>query len=277
MIKLSIAYRIYPKVSKETPIFNDSKLKLAELCLFSFVRTLKNIDYKFWAILDGCPNEYKDLFRKHIPEERLVFVETNSIGNARTFEKQIEVLSEQTFSDNIYFAEDDYFYLNKPFDINLNALNSGNYDFVTPYDHLDYYILYLHKYKTVSNLIEEQEYRLVNSTTLTFLTTKIALSEARKVFETYYKKNYDVSLWLVLTKLNVYNPLIYINSGIGFVNSLKILTKIMLHTPYEFIFGKRFYLAAPKPSLATHLDSSKLSPEIDWKLLFIEASKELGI
>ncbi len=276
MIKLAIAYRIYPKVSKETPIFNDDKLKLSEMCLSSFVKTL-NVDYKFWALLDGCPKEYERLFQKYVPAERLTIIHTDSIGNAGTFSKQMDILLSQQFSENVYFAEDDYFYLNKPFEDFAKIIDSEKADFLTPYDHLDYYELGLHRYNQRISEINGIPLRQVSSTTMTFLTNKKNLSATKPIFETYLKKNYDVCLWLAITRLGIANPLTYLNSGLSIIHSLKIFVKIMLHTPTKFLFGKSYSLLAPKPSLALHLVADKLSPGIDWHSLFKKECEEIGI
>jgi hypothetical protein len=61
---LVIAYRIYPKVAKPAQglPFSQDKLMLAEICLRSFKEALGGLRVKLWALLDGCPNEYADLF-----------------------------------------------------------------------------------------------------------------------------------------------------------------------------------------------------------------------
>lgn len=276
MTKLAIAYRIYPKVSKETPVFNDDKLKLSEMCLASFVKTLK-LDYKFWAILDGCPSEYEELFKKYIPEERLILIHTNAVGNAATFAKQIQILTDQDFSENIYFAEDDYFYIDSSFEPLVKIIENGQADFITPYDHLDYYELGLHGYK--QDIIKHQgiSLRKVSSTTMTFLTSKQVLIQTKPIFETYLRKNYDVCLWLAITRLGIANPMTYLNSGLSAIHSLKIFVKAILYTPCKFLYGKKYSLLAPKPSLALHLVSDKMSPDIDWQKLFQKQCKEIGL
>ena len=54
-LKVSIVYRIYPKVSKTPPVHSKDKYKLSELCLSSFVKSLEGIDFKVWILLDACP------------------------------------------------------------------------------------------------------------------------------------------------------------------------------------------------------------------------------
>src|ERR1700731_1686715 len=58
---LVVAYRIYPMFSKlgQGLPFGDDKLRLAEVCLRSFRDSLGSLRVKIWAILDGCPQEYR--------------------------------------------------------------------------------------------------------------------------------------------------------------------------------------------------------------------------
>ena len=115
---LAVAYRIYPKVSKPSlglP-FSDDKLRLAEICLRSFKASLGGLRVKIWAILDGCPESFADLFRKYFDPDDLVLVPLPSVGNHATFGKQIDILLNQTDSDFVYFAEDDYVYLTNQLD-----------------------------------------------------------------------------------------------------------------------------------------------------------------
>jgi len=52
-----IAYRICPKLSCGAfKLAGWDKLKLSEVCLRSFLDSLYNIDFKIYAILDGCPH-----------------------------------------------------------------------------------------------------------------------------------------------------------------------------------------------------------------------------
>ena len=56
---LVVAYRIFPKVSKSPPIFQNNKYKLAHLCLKSFKESLGSLKVKIYALLDNCPPNMK--------------------------------------------------------------------------------------------------------------------------------------------------------------------------------------------------------------------------
>src|SRR5215470_18923074 len=145
---VAVAYRIYPKVSKpaQSLPFGDDKLRQAEICLRSFRNSLGPLRAKVWAILDGCPGEYRALFERHFPSEDLFFVEVGGIGNQATYAKQLDILLSQCDAEVVYLAEDDYFYLPDQFPLMLRfLLNGQRVDFVTPYDHPDCYQLDLHR------------------------------------------------------------------------------------------------------------------------------------
>ncbi len=138
---LAIAYRIFPGVSKTPPIFQNNKYKLAHLCLKSFKESLGSLNAKIYVLLDNCPPEYEDLFQRYFEKEDLEIIRLKGIGNQATFKLQLEILLKQSYSEIVYFAEDDYFYFPKQFEKMIHFLKrNGDVDFVTPYDHLDYYV-----------------------------------------------------------------------------------------------------------------------------------------
>jgi hypothetical protein len=273
--KLAIVYRIYPKVSKIPPVFADDKYKLSELCLSSFVRALKDIDYKIWVLLDNCPDEYFELFKLYFGD-RAELIATPCIGNPGTFGKQMQILLTQDFSENIYFAEDDYFYLAPAFTDMLDFFDSEHkVDFLTPYNHADYFELDLHQYKKSEIKFKDTTWRTESTTCMTFLTNKTILKKNYSIFDSYTKKNYDASLWLAMTKKRIFNPLLYPKYLFTNFELFKIFAKAWIYTPFKLLFGKTYKLYSPNPSLATHMDNKYLAPEIDWYELFKKEKKIL--
>src|SRR5579864_4372641 len=125
---LAVAYRIYPKVSppaRNLP-FGDDKFRQAEICLRSFKNSLGSLRVKLWAILDGCPEEYRALFERYFSPENLVLLETKRIGNRATYAKQLDILLSQSDSEFVYLAEDDYLYLPDGFPLLLSFLRDGD-------------------------------------------------------------------------------------------------------------------------------------------------------
>jgi hypothetical protein len=259
---LTIAYRIYPKISKTPKYYSDNKLKLSELWIKSLKLWLWNIKAKIIVLLDNCWEEYKNLFLKYFDRNDLVFKEYNWVGNLATFWEQINLLLEQNYSENIYFAEDDYLYTPNCFDVAIKCLNNKKekVDFISLYDHIDNYELDFQKIKSNIIYIDKQHFRSNSSTCLTFLTTKKTLERTKRIFLSYCKGNYDYSLWITLTKYNIYKPFKKWHFWY-FLRTRYYCTRYML-------FCKKYKLYTPIPSLATHLESTWISPVVDWDSLF---------
>lgn len=268
---IAIAYRIYPGVSKAPPIHSDDKFKLSELCLSSLKSSLGHLKVKFFAILDNCPKEYERLFRKYFDGPGLEIMSLPGIGNNGTWKKQVEILLEQKDSEYVFFAEDDYFYLPDNFNEMIEILKTEkDVDFVTPYDHLDYYNLPLHNYKSDYRMINGRRWRNVSTTCMTFMTTKKALRETKDIFLSYSRRNDDASLWLALTKMNIFNPSLYFRFLLTSKPMFKIFAKAWFFCSKQLFFGKKRVLLAPEPSLGTHMDDKYLAPGIDWQKKFSE-------
>ena len=61
------------------------------------------------------------LFLKYFDKQDLELIHLPKAGNRATFGQQIKILSEQTDSELVYFAEDDYFFFPNQFEIWLNS------------------------------------------------------------------------------------------------------------------------------------------------------------
>jgi hypothetical protein len=271
---VAICYRIYPKISKIPPIYPDDKFKLSELCLASLVKSLDGIKAKWFVILDNCPPEYREMFGKYLNSDA-EYIETNVQNNGKTFGMQMDILLNQNYSDKIYFAEDDYFYIPGNFLKMLKAIEQPDFDFITPYDHLDYYHLEFHNRKYYIKFIEGNHWRSCGSTTMTFLTTKLMLSRTESTFRTYIRKNYDSSLWMTLTRDNVNSPFRFFKLIGKEKLALKIFAKAWIYTPLQTLFGKKYKLYTPVPSFAQHLDNQCMAPGIDWDKKFEEGKQWL--
>ncbi|MCX6154152.1 MAG: glycosyltransferase family 2 protein [Candidatus Kapabacteria bacterium] len=266
---IAVAYRIYPKISKNPAVFPDDKYKLSELCLKSFKSSLGALRSKIWFILDNCPAEYKSLCLSVFDEKDLVFIEPKGVGNAATFGMQMDILSQQNDSEYMFFAEDDYFYLPDTFSEMLNLIKSSpDVHFVTPYDHDDYYNLKLHSsnYKIIYH--QKRHWRTAASTCMTFLTNKKILAQSSSVFRTYTRNNYDSSLWMALTKVNIFKLSVIFHDFFHHSSYFKTYLKLFYHTFFQAFFGRKYSLYAPIPSLGTHLEKAFLAPGIDWNTEF---------
>jgi len=145
---VAVAWRIYPGVSKQPIIFSDNKLKLVEACLKSFIAATEGLSIRYFFILDGCPKEYIKLINGLFPGNSTSIFETSAIGNGATFRKQVEILMEQSDSDLVYFAEDDYLYLPGQFVNMINLLRTKKeVDFVSAYLHADTFTHPIHSHR----------------------------------------------------------------------------------------------------------------------------------
>jgi hypothetical protein len=267
---LAVAYRIYPKVAKpaQNLPFGDDKLRQAEICLRSFRNSLGSLRVKIWAILDGCPEEYRALFQRYFAPEDLVLVEVNGIGNRATYGKQLEILVSQRDAEYVYFAEDDYLYLADQFSRMLHFLREGRgVDFVTPYDHPDCYTLDLHREPKWVTVFEDHHWRTASSTCLTFLSRRSTLRRYRRVFLTYCWRNDDCAMWLSLTKSRVFSPLTMLRFFARGEFFRKAPLKAWLFCWNQILFGQKAKLWVPIPGIATHLSEGLMSPGIDWLAL----------
>ncbi len=273
---LAIVYRIHPGISKTPFIFADDKFRLAELCLFSFKLALGNLKYKLWVLLDNCPETYLEMFKKHFSDKNTEYLKLDGEGNAGTFSRQLDILSNQKMSSLVYFAEDDYFYLPGQLEKLVNLLEGNKkIDFVSPYDHLDYYQLNLHQHKTNIIIENDHHWRRSHSTCMTFMTRTSVLQQALPTFQSYLKNNYDVSIWMSLTKIRVFNPVFPIKYLFTNKMLLTAYIKAWLFCWQQIIFGKTFSLYSPIPSLATHMESTGIAPGIDWEFFINKTLDQL--
>jgi hypothetical protein len=268
---MAVAYRIYPKVSSHAPpIFKDDKYKLSELCLKSFKNSLAGLKVKMWVLLDNCPPAYEKLFTDLWPVEDLVFVRFPGVGDATTFHAQVRLLMEQTDAEIVFLAEDDYFYLPNEFHLALKFMRQNpEVQFISPYDHPDIHNTELHRLPRQTKTCAGREWLSCSSTTHTFLTTRAMLDASKGVFLADYGKiSPDLSKWLALTKKRVFNPYVFIRWAI----IKRFWAGSIFYAWYfcwrQILFGRRFNLWIPHPSIANHMVAGMEAPDIDWPKAF---------
>jgi hypothetical protein len=273
-VDLAVAYRIYPGVSKTPALHADDKLRLAELCLRSFRSALGDLRVRVWALLDGCPSSFEDLFHRYFDPDHLEIVRLDGIGNQATFLRQTDILLQQQASERVYFAEDDYFYLPGALVGMIDLLDrESDVDFVTPYDHPDFYQLAMHRYRREMRMVEGRHWQTVGGTPLTFLTSRTVLRKTAPVFRSYGAGNHDASLWFALTKYRVRQPLWLLAALRRDPLAFRLVANAWRYSAWEILFGRRRRLWAPAPSLATHMESCYLAPAVDWRSWFERAEE----
>jgi hypothetical protein len=266
---IAVAWRIYPLVSKTPLVHPNDKFRLVKTSLLSFKNSMKGLKVSFFFILDGCPKEYATWIKEEFATEKISFIETDKIGNLKTFEKQIEVLSSQTDSDILYFAEDDYLYRPDLFHKLVEFIKNGEGDFATGYVHNDIFHHPIHDHSIKIKYRYDQFWMQINSTCLSFITSKRVLEQTKNVFLTYTKGNNDCSLWLVLTKTHILNPFSWWRFK-GNRECIGIL-KVAVKRSFKYFFtGKKYSLWVSYPAICTHLEKGLESPGIDWQQLAIQ-------
>jgi hypothetical protein len=273
---VAAAYRIYYKMSRNPPpVFPDSKFKLAELCFNSFKNSLGGLRVKLWVILNDCPPEYEDMIRRVWGSEGLVVLKFPGVTNGTTLNEASIILREQTDAEIVYFSDDDYVYLPGQFPRAVEFLKqNADVDFIALYDHPDAYTTDLHKLPSKTKMSGGQKWNTCLSTTHTFLTKRSVLIEIKRLYVDMYrsfkdKGPFDLGFWMALTKQRVFNP-------------VKFLHWVLVHRWYwafstviawnhcwrQILFGRRYTLWVPRPTLATHMDAKLLATGVDWQQEF---------
>jgi hypothetical protein len=271
MYELAVAYRIYPGISKSPAFSPDDKFKLSEMCLRSFHAALGGMRVKIWALLDACPPQYENLFRDVLRDQSLEIVQLDRVGNLGTFSRQIDLLTAQDDADHVYFAEDDYFYFPGALEKMVDFMRANpDADFVTPYDHPDSYSTSSRFERQLVMPWGDRYWRTASSTCLTFLTTRQKLVATQSMFRSYCRGNMDCPIWLALTQKGE-----LANFRVHWSDTFRLKTwvKTWRWGYRALLFGRRYRLWAPMPTLATHMESSGLSPLIDWQSLFRQSQE----
>ena len=269
---LAVAYRVYPKVSANPPpVFADDKFKLVELCLESFKASLGTLRVKVWALLNNCPPEYEALFTRLWPAEDLVLVRYPGVSGGETLHEQQRILSEQTDAEIVYLAEDDYFYLPHQFPLIVNFLKQNpDADFATAYDSPDIHFTDLHQCIDEVRTVGGKHWRSSVSTTHSFLARRAAMIECRPLFDKLFhafpgRPSPDLAMWMALTKKRVFNPVKFFVWLAGHRYWSASMALSWFYCWRQILFGRRFTLWTPTPSIATHMDGKLEAPGIDWR------------
>jgi len=271
-VDLTIAYRVYPHVSKTPAIYPEDKYKLAEFCVRSLKKSLGDLRVKIIVLLDNCPAEYRAMFRKHFSDDSLVFIELPGIGNRGTFLRQIDELLRQEFSELVYFAEDDYYYLEGQFHEMVSFIQSrSDVHFVTPYDHPAYYREVYHQPSAGIEVAGARYWKRARSTCLTFLTTKKELKKCEKIMKSYNDGNHDYGIWMAVTKFDGLNAIALLQVLLQDCGFLKKFITTIYFGWRHLLFAKKMLLWSPIPTIATHLEKECLAPGIGWHKYFATA------
>lgn len=248
--KITIAYRVYPKITRPTNFCRHNKFRFIKKNFNSLIESLGSLNFKLFIIIDNCPTPYRIFFEKFKSNFDIEIIELKTRnGNIKTFLMQIRLLKEAN-SDYIFFLEDDYFFLKNSIPKILDFMNKFKIDFVTPFYSKDYDNLKIHNYHKQKIFYKNLQWAKVASTTLTFIANKKSFKKNMSIFETFKYNNYDSSIWLSITKLRPKIKLLdFFQKKI-----LKIFTKLFL---FQYFSNKNsFNLYVPCKSFSTHIDQN---------------------
>jgi len=268
---LAVCYRVCPAMSRSAPaIFGGDKYLLSKVALESFKASLGKLRVKMWVLLDNCPPEYEKLFTGLFDANDLVLERHPGIGNRGTLLRQFQIIAEQEDAELVYLAEDDYLYHSNSFEEVVGFLREcPKVDFITPYYHLDYETLPMHRHRQRVLRHAGRMWKTVKTTTGTFATRRDVFRETHHIFRTLLQKVLfsemtDVGVWLALTKYDVFNPWNWISWPLKSPFFGWSLFTAWWLCWRQILFGKRYRLWSPEPSICTHLAEGLMPSSYDW-------------
>lgn len=274
---IAIALRVYPKIAKQ-PIGNfKDKFDLFQVSLFSLLASLSDVQARFYVILDGCDDRYENLVNSMINPDDLQIERVQRAGNEATFLMQMDWLLKQSFSEKVFFAEDDYVYRPAMFSRMLTVLDNNQpaIHFVSPHNHGDYYNSIIQQSVGTRLLFAaNSHWHMPVSTCLTFLTTRRVLSETRNVLRTYKNGNSDFAIFASLVKPSLFLcPPRCLWRHRFFV---KNLFKAHAMTWKQLYFGRRYNLAVPVDAAGTHMQFDEVGPGTDWDGMILDYKRRMA-
>jgi hypothetical protein len=273
---LAAAYRIYSGAQTSPgSIFAKDKFKMVELCFNSFKNSLGGLRVKLWVILNDCPPEYEAMIKRVWGADDLVLVRFPGVSNTTTLYEASRILMDQTDAEIVYFSDDDYVYLPGQFPLAIDFLRqNADADFITLYDHPDVYTTDLHNLPGETRMAAGKNWISCISTCHTFLAKRAALIELRRLYSHIFRGFQktvppDLCFWMALTKKRVFNPVKFIQWSL--TRRWYWAASIFLAWFYfwrQILFGRRYSLWQPRPSIATHMSAGLEAPGIDWQKEF---------
>jgi len=266
---LAVVYRICRRRKPQEP--RGDKFLLSKIALESFKASLGPLRVKLWVLLDNCPEPYVRLFTDLWDPRDLVLEHHPGIGNRGTLLRQFQICCDQEDAELLYLAEDDYLYHPNQFQEVVGLLREHpEVDFVAPYYHRDYETLPMHRHHQRVLQYAGRTWKTVKTTTGTFATRRHIFRQTHYIFRTLLQKVLfaemtDVAVWLALTKYGVFNPwnwVVWPLTHRFFGWSLFTAWWVCWR---QILFGRRYQLWSPDPSLCTHLAEGLMAPSFDWE------------
>jgi hypothetical protein len=188
--------------TNESPILQEDKFKLNELCLKSFVVAFRDVKPKMVFICDYCPETYREMIERVVPFEKEILF--TNLGINETCLKQYELA--EKVNDVILFQECDYLYRPSVGQQMLDAINE--FGLLSPYDHPDFYTRFdIHPTETEVKLFNNAHYRRSRRNTMTFGMTKEVFEDGKKTLNKWGYLDNDVWIELAARGHKLYTPI----------------------------------------------------------------------
>lgn len=203
---MKVYYRMCDIASTNpSPILQENKFKLNEMCLRSFVRAYRDVRPFVVFLCDYCPrSEYAKMIDEVCPFDKdIIFSEMGINGTA------VEQFTRAEMDDDelILFQECDYFYregIGKDMEDGIKELG-----LVSPYDHRNFYIdKAIHSDTVELQLINDVHWRSTERNTMTFGVRGDVFREHAHLFKHYGYLDDQIwyDLWMFGIKMFVPIP-----------------------------------------------------------------------
>lgn len=172
-----------------SPVYQEDKGALNNLCLKSFVGAFSGIKPRIHFLCDFCPDSYREMIKSIVPSDWEVSIEFTTIGINETMLRSYEIARNQ--DDDVLFQECDYVYVPNSGKTLLDGLNELG--LVSPYDHLNFYEdKTLHSPHVTLRLVNDHHWRSTERNTMTFAIKNKIFKEYYSIFKHYGYLDGDV-------------------------------------------------------------------------------------
>lgn len=174
-----------------SPIYQEDKFKLNELCLRSFVKAFKDVKPKVVVLGDYCDYLEGEMLERELPFEYVY--KPTKIGINETCLLQYDLASKQD-DEVILFLECDYMW-NPDLDVRKYIDGIKTLGLCSPYDHRNYYLdRNSHSNICQIELVSDYHFRSTETCTMTFGLRKDVFMDNLEIFKKYGYLDHDV--WL---------------------------------------------------------------------------------
>ncbi len=232
------------------------------VCLRSIIRAVevarREFEVRFVLLYDGVLSdnqEWEAIIEQRMTQIGGTIVELPKTNNSQSFLQTAYRALELADEEIVFFAEDDYLWLEPAVRAMAMALVQLPAHYVTGYDHPDRYQPnpYLGEdvphWQNTIYITEDRHWRSQESTCMTFATRVAIMREDLKYFEAYH------------------------DGGKGYPNDRDLFRHLGGLGPYAHGENPRRLLLGPMPSLNTHAHLPWLAPLVNWE----QAAREQSV